>query len=307
MELLDALPWARQSWTGRVRAIGSLISPVLAARRILRRERTEIVIGTGGYASVAPCLAAWTLGLTVVIHEANAGPGLANEILAWIADLICVDSPETGQAFGSGDVVVTGTPCLPVPPSQGIPQPPYRFIVLGGSEGSPWLNEQAPPLFAELRRRSVDFTVHHLTGMESPDATRKAYEVLGVPARVEGWINDMTPVYTGATFAIACPGARTLAELESAGIPTLLTPLPGVAHGHHEANARALSAHANGRSGARFVSQDEWNTVELAAWLGSLLASPDTLREMGEKMKSFARAGGAEAIVRAGEDLVKNR
>lgn len=307
-ELIPSLPWARQSWRGRLHAVISIGPAFFAARRILIRERTELVIGTGGYASVAPCLAAWTLGLCVVIHEANAVAGLSNRILAHIADLVCVDSEETARCFGSKRVTQTGTPCHSLSPralSNGDepPRSPFRFIVLGGSEGSPWLNRRVPELFAELRRRSVDFTVHHLTGMEAPDATQAAYDRAGVAARVEGWVADMAPVYAGATLAIACPGARTLAELSTAGIPSLLTPLPGIAHGHHAANARLYA----GQTGARFVGEEEWNTAELAGWIESLLATPDLLRAMGETMRSRAHPGAAEAIVRESEKLARAR
>jgi UDP-N-acetylglucosamine:LPS N-acetylglucosamine transferase len=121
-----------------------------------------------------------------------------------------------------------------------------------------------PGLLAELRRRSLDFTVHHLTGMEPPDATQALYDALGVPAHVGGWVADMSRVYAGTTFAIASPGARTLAELASAGIPSLLTPLPGIAHGHHDANGRLISEQA----GARYVEEAQWNNQELARGSG---------------------------------------
>ena len=303
LELIPALPWARQPLAGRLRAFGSVGPAFFAARRILIRERTELVIGTGGYASVAPCVAGWMLGLRVVIHEANAVPGLANRWLAHLASLICVDSEETARGFRSHRVTLTGTPCHSVAPPGVSPQPPFRFIVLGGSEGSPWLNRRVPALLAELRRRprmrTVDFTVQHLTGMEDPAGTQAAYDSAGVPARVEGWVADMCPVYTGVTLAIACPGARTLAELSIAGIPSILSPLPGIAHGHHTANARLYSA----RTGARFVSEDEWNITELAGWIESLLCSPEALRAMGEKARPWAHLDAAEAIVRESEKL----
>ena len=298
-ELIPARPWARQSWQGRMRAVTGNLRAFLAARRILRREKTELVIGTGGYASVATCLAGWTLGLRVAIHEANAVPGMANRLLLHVADLICADSEQTARCFGERHVVVTGTPCYSLPSSGATPVPPYRFIVLGGSEGSPWLNRRVPELFAELHRKRTDFTVHHLTGMDAPDATQASYDGAGIPARVEGWVADMSRVYAGATMAIASPGARTLAELASAGIPSLLTPLPGIAHDHHDVNGRLWSDHG----GARYVGEAEWDGHELAEWIASLLSRPEVLREMGEKMHSRARLGAAVEIVREAEKL----
>jgi len=307
LELVPALPWARQKLPARMQAIASLLPAFLAARRILLRERTELVIGAGGYASLAPCIAGWTLGLRVVIHEANAVPGLANQFLARFATLICVDSEETARHFGAKRVAVTGTPChLPAsgapPAADAAAATPFRILVLGGSEGSPWLNRQVPALLAELRRRPANFTVHHLTGMEAPGATQAAYDSAGVPACVEGWVDDMAPVYAAATLAIACPGARTLAELSAAGIPALLSPLPGIAHGHHAANAQLYAA----RTGARFVSEEEWDIADLAGWIESLLAAPERLRAIGERARACAMTGAARAIARESEQLFSN-
>lgn len=301
MELIPAKPWARQSWFGKTRGAASLLPAFLAARRILIRERTEVVIGTGGYASAAPCLAGRALGLRVVIHEANAVPGLANRYLARIADLICADSQETARHFASGRAAVTGTPCNPIAPGVPRTQAPFHLIILGGSEGSPWLNRRAPELMGELQRRSVDFSVHHLTGMEDPAATRAAYASAGVSARVEGWVTDMGPVYGAATFAIAHPGARTLAELSSGGIPALLSPLPGVAHGHHRNNARLYCE----QTGAWFVSERAWNPRELAARIQSLLQDPEALRGMSARARSYAHSGAACAIARETESMFR--
>src|SRR5215472_14347542 len=75
LELIPGWPWARQGWLGKLRAIACLPVGVLAARRLLRREGTQLVVGTGGYASFSAYLAAYSLGIAIVILEANAKPG----------------------------------------------------------------------------------------------------------------------------------------------------------------------------------------------------------------------------------------
>jgi hypothetical protein len=81
--------------------------------------------------------------------------------------------------------------------------------------------------------------------------------------------------------------ARTLAELSSAGIPAIQSPLPGVADSHYPANARLYST----RPGAKFVSGKEWDKTLLASWIESLLSDPDLLRTMSERTRSRARPG----------------
>lgn len=80
----------------------------------------------------------------------------------------------------------------------------------------------------------------------------------------------------------------------------MLTPLPGIAHGHHTVNAR----HFAGQTGARFVGAEEWDTAELAGWIEGVLRKPDALRAMAENMRKLARPNAAAAIVRAAESLL---
>ncbi len=65
---------------------GSCGRGVAQARHLLRAHGTKLVIGMGGYASAGVLLAAWSLGLQTVIHEANIVPGLTNRLFGRLAD-----------------------------------------------------------------------------------------------------------------------------------------------------------------------------------------------------------------------------
>jgi len=156
---------------------------------------------------------------------------------------------------------VTGIPTGRIARSAPPGAPPWRFLVLGGSEGSPLLNRQAPRLFAELRRSGLAFSVWHIAGFGDTAAIAREYAAAGVVAQVDQFVDDIAAVYTGATLAIASAGARTLAELSAAGIPALLVPLPGSANDHQTANARLYAAH----TGAGYVLESSWDAAGLAS------------------------------------------
>jgi UDP-N-acetylglucosamine--N-acetylmuramyl-(pentapeptide) pyrophosphoryl-undecaprenol N-acetylglucosamine transferase len=65
-------------------ALGQMRALVTSWRRV-RRERPVAVIGFGGFTSVGPAVAAWLLGVPVVLHEANRVPGRAVRVLGRIA------------------------------------------------------------------------------------------------------------------------------------------------------------------------------------------------------------------------------
>ena len=160
--------------------------------------------------------------------------------------------------------------------SQAIPGIP-NFVVLGGSEGSPLLNTEAPRLFSELRRRGLRFTVRHLTGFGDPAEVERIYANAGMEALVEGFLDDMRPVYANATFAIAAAGALTLAELSACGIPCLLVPTPGTARDHQMLNAQYYAE----RTGALTVPAGPWDTAILASRIEVVLQSAAVLKTAG--------------------------
>ena len=65
-----------------VKALYTLVSGYLAARRLMNELQPSVVIGFGGYPTVPPLLAASSKGYPTMIHEANAVLGRANKFLS---------------------------------------------------------------------------------------------------------------------------------------------------------------------------------------------------------------------------------
>jgi UDP-N-acetylglucosamine--N-acetylmuramyl-(pentapeptide) pyrophosphoryl-undecaprenol N-acetylglucosamine transferase len=300
LELVPGLPWARQGWSGRARSLAVIPAGVVAAARILRRRRTELVIGTGGYVSFVVCLAARCLGIPVVIHEANAVPGLANRLIGRFAALICTAGEETAHAFGRATVVATGMPAGGLRSPGGDPEGPYRILVSGGSEGSPVLDREAPRLLAELRQIVPEFSVLHLTGYRGRADVAAAYQAAGIEATVAPFLEDFDAIYRGIRLAIVCPGARTLAELAAWGIPCVLSPLPGAANDHHAANARLYSK----QTGAPVALEGAWDRELLAGWIERALRDPAWRDEYRRRALALARPHAATEIALACERLM---
>ena len=301
-EVIPGLPWAREDWLGQARAAVCLPAAIRAARRILIREKAELVIGTGGYASFGACAAAYTLGVPVVIHEANAEPGIANRILEQLADLVCVGRPETSAHFRRR-TVVTGVPAGNIERSRPPDGKPWRILVLGGSEGSPLLNRQAPPLFAELRRRGLMFSIRHLSGLADPASIERAYAAAGVAAEVDSFIDPISSIYADASLALTSAGSRTLAELAAAGVPSLLVPLEGAAQNHQAANAHLYASLV----GEGLVIEEPWDMATIAALIEKLLNNPDALHALGRRASDCWRPNAARDMVYACERYLFGR
>ncbi len=78
LELVPPVPLPRRLGSELFRTPVRVRQAVAAASAVLERTRAEVVVGFGGYVAVPAYLAARRLSLPIVVHEANAKPGLAN-------------------------------------------------------------------------------------------------------------------------------------------------------------------------------------------------------------------------------------
>src|SRR5215210_5672439 len=79
------------------RAVGMAFGATASARRILKRERVDVVIGGGGYVAGPAGAAALTLRLPLVLTEADSHLGIANRALAPRARRVFLAFPIDGR------------------------------------------------------------------------------------------------------------------------------------------------------------------------------------------------------------------
>jgi UDP-N-acetylglucosamine--N-acetylmuramyl-(pentapeptide) pyrophosphoryl-undecaprenol N-acetylglucosamine transferase len=249
-----------------------------------------------GYASAGALLAARSLGLPSAIHEANAVPGLANRFLSRLVDRVYLGFSKANGSAARGRY--TGVPVRPEFARDAAPRAPdaehaSRILVVGGSQGSRFLNAEAPGLLRALRERGVSVEVEHQTGDHDPAPVRAAYRSAGVEAQVEPFLFDMPAAYARAHFVVACPGAATLAELSACGVPSLLVPRDDVAADHQTANAIAYCEQTK----ASWSTEAAWDAQTLAGSVAALLRDPAAFAAAASAARGFGTRGAASALV----------
>ena len=305
LQIIPGAPYARQNLRGKLRSLAALLRGTFAARRLLKNKQTDLVIGLGGYASMGSILAARSLGIRSVIHEANVFPGLANRMIGSLSDRVFVGWEEASAAFRPSITRVTGNPVRPAmavvagEPKEGHAGP-RRILITGGSLGSPFLNDKVPPLLARVRELGVPLEIRHQTGAGETEKIRREYARLGMDACVEPFIDRMGEAYHQADFVIAAAGALTLAELAMFGLPSLLVPLAKAANGHQIANARLFAE----RSGATWIPEHAWDTERLAEILAASLGDLLTLRSQTQRLRAMSAPNAARTLVEACEALM---
>jgi UDP-N-acetylglucosamine--N-acetylmuramyl-(pentapeptide) pyrophosphoryl-undecaprenol N-acetylglucosamine transferase len=307
LELIDARPVMGTGPWGTARASVSLVVGLAQARRILRRNGIQVVVGFGSYATPAAILAARTLGLPAAVHEANVVPGRANRLLQRYASHVFLGCETDWSWRSSRAVSEVGFPISAdiaaladidrTPPDPAAR--PVRVFVTGGSLGSYFLNREVPGLMDLLREEGLSVEVVHQTGPGDEDLVSKDYGHRGLAARASAYVSDMAGLYRWADFILCTAGAATLAEVAAAGVPALVVPLRGVADAHQDANARRYAA-----AGAMVVAESGWHTPELAGRTATLLRDPSVWKSAALGVRSLARPDAAMSIARRCEDLV---
>jgi UDP-N-acetylglucosamine--N-acetylmuramyl-(pentapeptide) pyrophosphoryl-undecaprenol N-acetylglucosamine transferase len=277
-----------------LRALGLMPHAVATSIRTLLEIDPVAVLGVGGYASGAGLMAAGLLGIPYVLQEQNSIPGLTNRFLAPWSALVCCGFADAVHCFPSLPAEWTGNPVresffkvLPVSPAT-----PPRLLILGGSQGSLFLNRTLPRAIAILRQGGSAPRVRHQAGVRWADVVRTSYQDLAIDAEVAAFLSEPWTALAEADLVVARSGALTVSELAAAGRGALLVPFAAAAGGHQLHNARSLE-----RAGAAVVLTEDQATPErVADVLQQLLVAPDRLRAMGGCARGVSLPDAARRI-----------
>lgn len=268
--------------------------------QVVRRVRPGVLVGLGGYVSFPGAMMGVLWGCPLVLHEQNSVAGMANRVLASLADRIYTAFP---KAFAASKAQWVGNPLRPAflnqaPPAQRMAarSGPLRVLVVGGSLGARALNEvvpQALALLPEAQRPQVT----HQSGAAQIDALRASYQQAGVHAELTPFIEDTASAFAQADLVICRAGASTVTELAAVGVAALFVPLPSAVDDHQTHNARFLTDAGAGE----LLPQAQLTPQLLADRLARLDRS--TLLAWAQAAYQTRQTGATDAIVAACEEL----
>jgi UDP-N-acetylglucosamine--N-acetylmuramyl-(pentapeptide) pyrophosphoryl-undecaprenol N-acetylglucosamine transferase len=276
----------------------SLLVAFAQSVRVLLSQRPDVVLGMGGYVTFPGGMMAALLGRPLAIHEQNSVAGLANRVLARVADRVMVAFPETmRRAECTGNPVRGDMAALPAPAARfGGRQGPLRILVIGGSQGAQALNDAVPRALAEFPAAERP-QVTHQAGAKHIDALRENYRAAGVEGEVIAFIDDMAAHYAAADLVVCRAGAMTVSELAAAGVGSILVPFPQAVDDHQTMNARFLSE----RGAAILLPQSEMTPSHLAGLLRGL--TREACLAMAEKARALAKPQATLAVAAACMEL----
>ncbi|MEY4102265.1 MAG: hypothetical protein RIR88_399 [Actinomycetota bacterium] len=276
-------------WPGAVRRV----------EKLLRERQADVVIGVGGYASAPAYAAARNTHTPLVIHEANAKPGIANRWAARFTKFVGVTFAGTPLPHAT----TVGTPLRHEIETLDIaairPEARRHFglnpdrpvlVVTSGSQGSRSVNETVASAAADIVANG--YQVLHIVGTNRPAQlpTLDGYVPLDYCDRME-------LALAAATAVVSRAGSATVSELSALGIPAVYVPYP-VGNGEQRFNAAGVVGVGGGVMVADADFTPDWVHEKLIpllrdeAALVSMAAAAQTvgMRDGTERMLSLIDA-----------------
>ena len=266
--------------------------------QVVRRVQPDVVLGLGGYITFPGGMMASLWGKPLVLHEQNSVAGLANKVLAQVADRVFTAFPgvfKTGQWVGNPLRQAFTQQATPAERFAGRTGP-LRVLVVGGSLGAKALNDIVPQALALMPEASRPQVIHQ-SGAKQIEALRANYAAAGVQAELTPFIDDTAAAFAHADLVICRAGASTVTELAAVGVAALFVPFPFAVDDHQTTNAQFLVAHGGGW----LVPQAELTAQNLAERLTAL--SRDTLQDVAQKAHAQKKTNATREVVMACEEL----
>lgn len=265
---------------------------------LLSRFLPHIVVGVGGYVGGPVMLAAALRRIPTLLLEPNAAPGFTNRVLAPFIRIAALGFDDAAPVYGA-KARVTGHPVRAafnsIAPKHHAP--PYRILVLGGSQGSVAINTAVIGALGLFKSQNGRYMLAHQTGKQDLERVGQSYQEAGVSAEVSAFIDDVPRAFAEADLVIGRSGASTVAELAAAGKASLLIPFPHAADDHQMANARALER----AGGARILNQRELTPQKLFEEVEAMCA-PEILSRMDQAARALSHPDATRRIA----DLIES-
>ncbi len=209
--------------------------------RVVRRVKPDVVVGLGGYITFPGGMMGVLCGKPLVLHEQNSVAGLANKVLAGVADRVFVAFPNAmPKAQWVGNPLRAEFLNLPAPHERFAGRSgPLRVLVVGGSLGARALNTVVPQALALIPEAQRPLVTHQ-AGEKQIDELRANYAAAGVQATLTPFIDNTAQAFADADLVICRSGASTVTELAAVGAAAVFVPFPAAVDDHQTFNARFL-------------------------------------------------------------------
>lgn len=248
----------------------------------LKKMAPKQVITTGGYVALPVCLAAKLLKIPVELQLLDVIPGKALKVLSPLAQSISICFEQSKKYLPQNKCMLVNYPIRFNKEDKQISKEyardllnldreKYLIFILGGSQGSLFLNNLFKQWLASFPHMHQSIQVIHQTGSHENDAWKKIYADYGITAFVFDYYHELQHCYRAADLVMCRSGAGTLFEVRFFDLFCITIPLEADTTSHQKNNALAFEHCYPHKIKVLFQNDIEKNKNELQNLVNSLI------------------------------------
>ena len=209
---------------------------------LLKREKINMLISTGGYMSLPLCLAAKILKIKILLLEPNMIIGRANKFfLNFSEKIICYDSSIINFPKKFVSKLIVLSPLLRKKYYERNynlkKDKKFTIIVIGGSQGAKIFDKLLHNTFIKISKiRPIK--VIHQTNETNINFLKSIYSKHEIENIVFRFDQNLDKLLNQTDLCITRAGASSLAEIASFNIPFIAIPMPTSKDNHQLQNAK---------------------------------------------------------------------
>ena len=208
---------------------------------LLKNEKIQILISTGGYMTLPLCLAAKILSIKIFLLEPNMIIGRVNKLfLNFCKKIICYDKNIIGIPNKFKNKLVISNPIIRKKYYEKNFKEKidriFTLIIIGGSQGAKIFDEIIHESILKISKNNT-LKIIHQTNKKNIDFFKNFYLQNKIENIVFDFDQNLDVLLNQSDLCITRAGASSLAEVALLNIPFIAIPLPTSKDNHQFENA----------------------------------------------------------------------
>ncbi len=306
IEYIHARGLKKNSIIKNIKVFAELLKGIEDVKNIIKKEKIDLVVGTGGYVTAPAMMAALKCNIPTLIHESNALPGKTTKMLASRVDKVAVgfeaalkEIPKAKDAIYTGNPTKLKDTLTKNEAKNKIGSVKPMVLVFGGSQGAKRINEV---MIEFINTTEIEeYELIYATGPKNYNEIISKINVKNPNVQIKEYIYNMEEVMAAADLAVCRSGALTVTELGIVGLPAILIPFPYAAENHQYYNAKTIE---DNKAGV-IIEENNLTCELLKEKINGIMNDKQKINEMAQNAKREEMKGAIDKIMKEIYEITK--
>ena len=254
---------------------------------LLKKEKIQILISTGGYMSLPLCLAGKILNIKIFLLEPNMTIGRANKFfLNFCEKIICYSKNINGLPNKFKNKIEISSPFIRKQyyekKFKENNNEIFTIMIVGGSQGAQIFDEIIHESIVKISKIKP-LKIIHQTSQKKVNFFKKFYSENNLENIVFNFDNNLDMLISQSDLCITRAGASSLAEIAILNVPFIAIPLPTSKDNHQFENAN----YYRDKDCCWIINQKSFDTQKFQSLLLNILKNKDDLTKKKKNLENL--------------------